>query len=49
MLLHGYVSEASMDTEILPIVKDIKEDLGDSDVYRRIALTSVLYQRSFNW
>ena len=49
MLLHGYVPEASMDTIILPIVKDTKEDLGDSDDYRPIALTSVLYQRSFNW
>ena len=42
MIQHGYVPEAFMDTLILPIVKDTKEDLGDSDNYRPIALTSVI-------
>ena len=42
MIQHGYVPEAFMDTLILPIVKDTKEDLGDSDKYRPIALTSVI-------
>ena len=42
MIQHGYVPEAFMDTLILSIVKDIKEDLGDSDNYRPIVLTSVI-------
>ena len=42
MLQHGYVPEAFIDALILPIVKDTNEDLGDSDNYRPIALTSVI-------
>ena len=42
MIQHRYVPEAFMDILILPTVKDTKEDLGDSDNYRPIALTSVI-------
>ena len=42
MLQQGYVPEAFIDTLILLIVKDTNEDLGDSDNYRPIALTSVI-------
>ena len=42
MIQHGYVPEAFMDTLILSNVKYTKEDLGDSDNYRPITLTSVI-------
>ena len=34
MIQHGYVPEAFMDTLILPIVQDTKEDLGESDMFQ---------------
>ena len=41
MLIHGYAPSKFMETVLIPIVKDKKESVTDSDNYRPIALTTV--------
>jgi len=40
MIQHGHIPQSFMDTIIIPLIKDKKGDLGSSDNYRPIALTS---------
>ncbi len=42
MIQHGHIPQSFMDTIIIPLIKDKKGDIGSSDNYRPIALTSVL-------
>lgn len=42
MLCHGYLPIKLMDTIIVPIVKDMKGELGSKDNYRPIALTTIM-------
>ena len=42
MIVHGFVPLSFMDTLVIPLVKDRKEDIGSSGNYRPIALTNVV-------
>ena len=48
MLSHGHASKAMRLSTIIPIPKNIKKSLNDSDNYRRIALNSVL-EKVLDW
>ena len=48
MLCHGYASPSFMSSVIIPIPKDKRKSLNNSDNYRGIALSSVL-GKIFDW
>ena len=41
MFIHGYIPQGVMDTILVPIIKDKKGNVTDSDNYRPVALTCV--------